>query len=167
MAAATESKGKTPSSRLLGMKFMQRSLEKERQEEMERERKRIISEAEWIIEYETEENHKPKIDIEYQPSYLVFNELNTLGRRSFKDFNKKISALEEQRAQEEEDEEQEERDRMAAEDEEGLLHSMAKKFAKKKRSSKRRRDDDEEEVKQDNEQSRQPQKISRGFIKPE
>lgn len=38
---------------------MQRSLEKERQEEMERERKRIISEAEWIIEYETEENHKP------------------------------------------------------------------------------------------------------------
>lgn len=87
-----------------------------------------------------------------------------------------IQALEEQKAQQDEDEEQEERDRIAAEEEEGLLYSMAKKFRgkekvarfandgleEKERPSKRRRDEDG----QDN-TNEKPQKISRGFIKPE
>lgn len=38
---------------------MQRSLEKEKQEELERERKRIITEAEWVLEYETDQVQKP------------------------------------------------------------------------------------------------------------
>jgi hypothetical protein len=38
---------------------MQRSLEKEQQEQIEKERKRIISEAEWQIDYEATEAQKP------------------------------------------------------------------------------------------------------------
>ncbi|KAI9019973.1 hypothetical protein CLU79DRAFT_227114 [Phycomyces nitens] len=52
-------KGKQASSRLLGMKFMQRSMEKELQEEHEKERKRVISEAEWTVDYDEEEIQKP------------------------------------------------------------------------------------------------------------
>lgn len=66
---------KKPSSRLLGMKverlhknsnleltmfqFMQRSLEKEVQEQLERERKRVISEAEWVLDTKDIEIQKP------------------------------------------------------------------------------------------------------------
>ncbi|KAG0178651.1 hypothetical protein DFQ28_003959 [Apophysomyces sp. BC1034] len=74
-------KGKQPSSRLLGMKFMQRSLEKEKQEQLERERKRIISEAEWTIEYETDDVQKTKIRVEYEPSYLSFANNATVSEK--------------------------------------------------------------------------------------
>ena len=38
---------------------MQRSLEKEQQEQLEKERKRIITESEWVLEYESDEIQKP------------------------------------------------------------------------------------------------------------
>ena len=38
---------------------MQRSLEKEKQEELEKERKRVISEAEWVLDREQTEAEKP------------------------------------------------------------------------------------------------------------
>ncbi|CAO3672656.1 unnamed protein product [Rhizopus stolonifer] len=68
------------SSRLLGMKFMQKSLEKEVQEQLEKERKRVISEAEWVLDAKDTEIEKPKIHIEYEPSYLVFTPDSTVGR---------------------------------------------------------------------------------------
>ncbi|KAI9322749.1 hypothetical protein BX666DRAFT_655818 [Dichotomocladium elegans] len=86
-----QKKAKQPSSRLLSMKFMQRSLEKAQQEELERERKRIITEAEWVIDYETEQVQKPKIRVDYQSSYLAFNGTPmVMGRQSFKEFNKVV-----------------------------------------------------------------------------
>ncbi|EIE89122.1 hypothetical protein RO3G_13833 [Rhizopus delemar RA 99-880] len=39
--------------------FMQRSLEKEVQEQLEKERKRVISEAEWVIDTKDTEIQKP------------------------------------------------------------------------------------------------------------
>ena len=41
------------------IQFMQRSLEKEQQEQLEKERKRIITESEWVLEYENDEIQKP------------------------------------------------------------------------------------------------------------
>ncbi|KAI7865734.1 hypothetical protein BDF14DRAFT_1822948 [Spinellus fusiger] len=87
-----EVKGKQPSSRLLGMKFMQRSMEKEMQEELEKERKRIISEAEWSLDYDTTDSLKPSVRIDYQPSFLAFSTVSSLGRASFKEFNKEMES---------------------------------------------------------------------------
>ncbi|GAA5812090.1 hypothetical protein MFLAVUS_005540 [Mucor flavus] len=84
--------GKKPSSRLLGMKFMQRSMEKEMQEKLEKERKRVISEAEWVLDTKETNVEKPKIQIEYQPSFLPFAQDTTSGRRSFNSFNKEIES---------------------------------------------------------------------------
>ncbi|CAO3656621.1 unnamed protein product [Mucor hiemalis] len=84
--------GKKPSSRLLGMKFMQRSLEKEMQEQLEKERKRVISEAEWVLDTKEIQADKPKIQVEYQPSFLSFTQDTTAGRKSFQSFNKLVEA---------------------------------------------------------------------------
>ncbi|KAI7882120.1 uncharacterized protein EV154DRAFT_523139 [Mucor mucedo] len=84
--------GKKASSRLLGMKFMQRSMEKEMQEQLEKERKRVISEAEWVLDTKEIKAEKPKIQIEYQPSFLPFAVDTTAGRRSFNSFNKSVEA---------------------------------------------------------------------------
>lgn len=43
------------------MQFMQRSLEKKEQEKLERERKRLISEAEWVLDYEQLDVEKPLV----------------------------------------------------------------------------------------------------------
>ncbi|KAG2192040.1 hypothetical protein INT46_011643 [Mucor plumbeus] len=88
----TKKEGKKASSRLLGMKFMQRSMEKEQQEQLEKERKRVISEAEWILDTKDTTMQKPKIQIEVQPSFLPFTQDTFAGRRSFKSFNKSVEA---------------------------------------------------------------------------
>lgn len=41
------------------IQFMQRSLEKEVQEQLEKERKRVISEAEWVLDTKDTEIQKP------------------------------------------------------------------------------------------------------------
>ncbi|KAI9255921.1 hypothetical protein EDC94DRAFT_617180 [Helicostylum pulchrum] len=84
--------GKKPSSRLLGMKFMQRSMEKEMQEKLEKERKRVISEAEWVLDIKELNIEKPKILIECQPSFLHFSQDTTSGRKSFNSFNKEVES---------------------------------------------------------------------------
>ncbi|KAI8075800.1 uncharacterized protein B0P05DRAFT_546460 [Gilbertella persicaria] len=88
--AETKKEGKKPSNRLLGMKFMQRTLEKEKQEQLEKERKRVISEAEWVLDRKEIDAEKPKIQIEHQPSFLPFTQATMAGRQSFKSFNKEI-----------------------------------------------------------------------------
>ncbi|KAI9476548.1 MAG: hypothetical protein EXX96DRAFT_577530 [Benjaminiella poitrasii] len=91
--ANVKTQDKKPSSRLLGMKFMQRSMEKEAQEKLEKERKRVISEAEWVLDTNKTEVQKPKIQIEYQSSYLPFTMDTITGRQSFKNFNKHIESI--------------------------------------------------------------------------
>ncbi|KAI7901327.1 uncharacterized protein BX663DRAFT_514118 [Cokeromyces recurvatus] len=93
MATNVKTEGRKPSSRLLGMKFMQRSMEKEAQEQLEKERKRVVSEAEWVLDTKQTEAQKPKIQIQYQPSYLPFTMDTISGRQSFKSFNKQIEAI--------------------------------------------------------------------------
>ncbi|KAI9344430.1 hypothetical protein BD770DRAFT_397515 [Pilaira anomala] len=90
--SASKTEGKKPSSRLLGMKFMQRSMEKEMQDQLEKERKRVISEAEWVLDTKETNVEKPKIQIEYQPSFLPFTQETSSGRRSFNSFNKEIES---------------------------------------------------------------------------
>ncbi|ORY92283.1 hypothetical protein BCR43DRAFT_498101 [Syncephalastrum racemosum] len=90
MAQAKSGDKKGPSSRLMEMKFMQRSVEKEKLKELEKERKRIISEAEWYIDYDTADISKPKLQVEHQPSFLAFS-TTVPGRTSFQDFNKPVA----------------------------------------------------------------------------
>ncbi|KAI8340044.1 hypothetical protein BC941DRAFT_419251 [Chlamydoabsidia padenii] len=128
---------KKPSNRLMGMKFMQRSLEKEQQEQIEKERKRIISEAEWQIDYEATEAQKPKIRVEYQPSYLSFTDTTQSGRQSFQKFNKTIENPNEEAEQRLQREEAKEKERTISD--EDLMHQMRKRV--ESNGSKRNRKD--------------------------
>ncbi|KAI8982324.1 hypothetical protein BDF20DRAFT_866270 [Mycotypha africana] len=91
---------KKPSSRLLNMKFMQRSLEKEMRENLEKEKKRIASESEWVLDNKLIDTQKPKIQIQYETSYLPFIQNSVAARRSFKEFNKTVEAREQEEEQE-------------------------------------------------------------------
>ncbi|KAI8372350.1 M-phase phosphoprotein 6-domain-containing protein [Choanephora cucurbitarum] len=153
----TKKEGKKASNRLLGMKFMQRSLEKEKQEELEKERKRVISEAEWVLDREQTEAEKPKIQIEYQSSFLPFTQATIAGRRSFQSFNKKVEAL---------TEEQETQQRLEREEQAEKSHQISDKAMGEQmqtirtvsKSSKKRKNSE-------NHQSAKKPKAT-GFIKP-
>ncbi|KAG2215331.1 hypothetical protein INT45_011172 [Circinella minor] len=119
--------GKKPSNRLLSMKFMQRSLEKEQQEQLEKERKRIITESEWVLEYESDEIQKPKIRVDYQPSFLAFTEPVNTGRQSFKEFNKKTEEAEKEAARRKEKEHQDRLDKASELEEQETLNEMQKR----------------------------------------
>ncbi|KAI8886286.1 hypothetical protein K501DRAFT_214277 [Backusella circina FSU 941] len=152
---AEDKKGsKKPSSRLLGMKFMQRSVEKEMQEQLEKERKRVISEAEWVLDTKEIEIEKPKIQIEVQPSFLAFTQTTAAGRTSFNNFNKKIEALGETEEKEQrlKREEEVERTKQVADKEFGK--SMQSIRSVSKRSSKGKEDRTSKKQK------------TKGFIKP-
>ncbi|CEG69744.1 hypothetical protein RMATCC62417_05765 [Rhizopus microsporus] len=149
---------KKPSSRLLGMKFMQRSLEKEVQEQLERERKKVISEAEWVLDTKDIEIQKPKIQIEYQPSYLAFTADATVGRKSFKSFNKQIEKNDEERKAAERENREREQEEAQEASEKAFISDMASIRSVKKKSKKRKAKDTDD----------QPRKQSKmEFIKPE
>ncbi|KAI9489988.1 hypothetical protein BDB00DRAFT_875826 [Zychaea mexicana] len=178
MADNTKATGKQPSSRLLGMKFMQRSLEKEKQEELERERKRIITESEWVLEYESDEVQKPKIRVDYQPSYLAFTEPVSQGRQSFKEFNKKTEAIEEETARRKDQEHQKNLDKASELEENETLNEMQKRLQDQMKKDKNKRpmltrkfdNDDNKRHKQASSSSRPPEQgfhRERGFLKPE
>ncbi|KAJ8663300.1 hypothetical protein O0I10_000539 [Lichtheimia ornata] len=155
---------KQPSNRLLGMKFMQRSLEKEKQEELERERKRIITEAEWVLEYETDQVQKPKIRVDYQPSYLAFNDTRpNLGRQSFKEFNKVVEQTEQDAAEQKEKEKQDQRDRKAQQQEDEYMDTMKQDLRERRKGGKKRRAADDNKGKKKAKSDKAPQ----GFIKPQ
>ncbi|KAL1925652.1 uncharacterized protein VTP21DRAFT_535 [Calcarisporiella thermophila] len=81
------------SGKLLAMKFMQRQQERELREKLEKEQRKAISEAHWVLEYEAGEIEKPKVRVEYEPSYLSCTTTNVVGRKSFNNFNKEIEKI--------------------------------------------------------------------------
>ncbi|KAI8575326.1 hypothetical protein K450DRAFT_262236 [Umbelopsis ramanniana AG] len=91
---------KKPSSKLLAMKFMQRSAESERREELEQVQKKELSTSEWRLEYKGEKLQKPKIRVQYEPSFLGFTDTTTLGRKSYKKFNTDLETTEEDQVSE-------------------------------------------------------------------
>ncbi|KAI8369723.1 hypothetical protein BD560DRAFT_397645 [Blakeslea trispora] len=155
----TKKEGKKPSNRLLGMKFMQRSLEKEKQEELEKERKRVISEAEWVLDNRQTEAEKPKIQIEYQPSYLPFTQATIAGRRSFKSFNKEVEAIAEDQITQQrlEREQQAENDHQLSDKAMGEQMQTIRSISK---STKKRKNLDNQQ------KSTKKPKAATGFIKP-
>ncbi|CAO3672981.1 unnamed protein product [Umbelopsis vinacea] len=86
---------KKPSSKLLGMKFMQRSVESDRREELEEVQRKELSTSEWRLEYKGEKLQKPKIRVQYEPSFLGFTDTTTLGRKSYQKFNEELERKEE------------------------------------------------------------------------
>ncbi|KAI9248055.1 hypothetical protein BDA99DRAFT_525634 [Phascolomyces articulosus] len=167
--------GKQPSNRLLSMKFMQRSIEKEQQEQLEKERKRIITESEWVLEYEDSEIQKPKIHVEYQPSFLAFNEQVSTGRQSFNEFNKETEAVEKETARRKKKAHQNNLDKASELEENETLNEMRKRIqGNKKKGKKRDRASDiteKEDNKRPKEQSPKPTeqgfRREKSFIKPE
>ncbi|RUP43586.1 hypothetical protein BC936DRAFT_136971 [Jimgerdemannia flammicorona] len=81
---------KNLSSKLMAMKFMKRQQERELNQKREQEQQRVITEAQWVIEYEGAEIEKPKLQVEYESSYMAFEYKATVGRRSFGNFNPEI-----------------------------------------------------------------------------
>ncbi|ORZ22228.1 hypothetical protein BCR42DRAFT_405755 [Absidia repens] len=157
---------KKPSNRLMGMKFMQRSIEKEQQEQIEKERKRIISEAEWKIDYESTEVQKPKIRVEYQPSFLSFTDTTHVGRQSFQKFNKNIENPNEEAEQRLKREESKEKEQMVSD--EDLMKQMRRRV--ENNGSKRNRGDQQGNTK--NNKNKKQKKAANDtkkaeFIKPE
>ncbi|KAG0782691.1 hypothetical protein G6F22_008993 [Rhizopus arrhizus] len=129
---------KKASNRLLSMKFMQRSLEKEVQEQLEKERKRVISEAEWVLDTKDTEIQKPKIQIECQSSYLAFTPDSTVGRRSFKNFNKETEKTNEEIENAQRKAREEEQDDAQKAYEKSFVQEMATIRSVQKKSKKRR-----------------------------
>ncbi|KAI9262785.1 hypothetical protein BY458DRAFT_458754 [Sporodiniella umbellata] len=141
------------------MKFMQRSLEKEAQEQIEKERKRVISEAEWVLDTKDTEIQKPKIQIEYEPSFLAFTSDSTVGRRSFKSFNKSTEESNEniENAERQVREQEKERSQKAYED--SFAREMVTVRSVQKKPKKRKAPHES------NGSRKQPKQVD--FIKPE
>ncbi|KAG0323989.1 M-phase phosphoprotein 6 [Dissophora globulifera] len=80
---------KALSGKLLTMKFMQRQQERETREKLELEQVRVVTEAHWVLDKKAIDLPKPKLQVEYEPSYLQMDasERSSLGRVSFQKFN--------------------------------------------------------------------------------
>ncbi|ORX50889.1 hypothetical protein DM01DRAFT_1337488 [Hesseltinella vesiculosa] len=146
------------SRRLLSMKFMQRSMEQEQKKQLEQEMKKIVSEAEWKIDYESQQVQKPKIRVEYQPSYLSFDTTPVVGRCSFQKFNKKIQNVGDGPEEEEEQPAKTSSD-TNDDDEEEDAKALAKSMRRSQKDSKKRSLESENN-------SRKKSKAARAFIKP-
>ncbi|KAI8384799.1 uncharacterized protein BYT42DRAFT_612472 [Radiomyces spectabilis] len=164
--------GRKPTfSRLMGMKFMQRGMEKEKQEQIEKERKRIISEAEWVLEYESDAPQKASFQVEYQPSYLAFSDTANIGRKSFQQFNKSIEATAEDVEKAQQLEREEEKEKASAVDDKEMLDRMStiREMSEGKRKNKFAEDGAKKKKKKKKQQepSDLPAPTASGFIKPE
>ncbi|KAJ3113257.1 M-phase phosphoprotein 6 [Phlyctochytrium bullatum] len=75
------------------MKFMQRGKDMEAEERLKAEEKKLDSELHWILDIDRDELLPKKPVAEEDQSYMQFMDINPLGRRSFKGFNKDIETL--------------------------------------------------------------------------
>ncbi|XP_046843090.1 M-phase phosphoprotein 6-like [Xenia sp. Carnegie-2017] len=73
------------------MKFMQRTEEAKLRQKLEEEEKREIDETHWVLD--NEESAKDVNVWEYEPSFVVCENLLPTGRMSFKKFNPTIEKL--------------------------------------------------------------------------
>ncbi|XP_028392742.1 M-phase phosphoprotein 6-like isoform X1 [Dendronephthya gigantea] len=141
------------SKNLLKMKFMQRTEEAKLRQQLEDEEKREIDEAHWVLDnvegakdeyvwsYTFEEAaFKNRNVIEYEPSYVVCEDLVPTGRMSFKRFNPAIEKLFQELTSQKELAECEARERedtvtaeQMAERYDSLIDTVDKKFAKKRK----------------------------------
>ncbi|OZJ04749.1 hypothetical protein BZG36_01794 [Bifiguratus adelaidae] len=99
MASTMEAHKKALSNKTLGMKFMQRAQELELRQKLEQEREKQISEAHWVVEYETDQP-PPQYHVEYEDSFLNLAVKAAPGRRSFQNFNTDIERTESDLAKE-------------------------------------------------------------------
>ncbi|XP_028392744.1 M-phase phosphoprotein 6-like isoform X2 [Dendronephthya gigantea] len=126
------------SKNLLKMKFMQRTEEAKLRQQLEDEEKREIDEAHWVLD--NVEGAKDENVIEYEPSYVVCEDLVPTGRMSFKRFNPAIEKLFQELTSQKELAECEARERedtvtaeQMAERYDSLIDTVDKKFAKKRK----------------------------------
>ncbi|KAI8802625.1 hypothetical protein BJ742DRAFT_873078 [Cladochytrium replicatum] len=87
-----EKQGKTLSSGVMKMKFMSRTHESDVRKRIEEERKKIVSESEWVVDLDSLEFDLRPSKYEEQQSFLPFME-NVVVRTSFKSFNQEIEKL--------------------------------------------------------------------------
>ncbi|KAI8617741.1 hypothetical protein BC830DRAFT_1054126, partial [Chytriomyces sp. MP71] len=90
------------SSKLLNMKFMQRSAQAEIRSKLEEEKAKSVSEAHWVLGDGKDEasSSRPAVKFVLESSYLEFTETPIVGRKLFKSFNKEIEALSQTQAAE-------------------------------------------------------------------
>ncbi|KAJ1988889.1 hypothetical protein H4R33_002261 [Dimargaris cristalligena] len=71
------------SSKIMAMRFMQREVEKERSNELEKIEKKRITEAHWELKPPAALSKKPMVKVQYEPNFLNLTQEATTGRRSF------------------------------------------------------------------------------------
>ncbi|ORX90676.1 hypothetical protein K493DRAFT_304701 [Basidiobolus meristosporus CBS 931.73] len=93
MSNARELHKKELSSKLLNMKFMQRQQERELRDRLEEAEQKALAQSHWKVEYQDSSIEKPKLQVEYEPSYLSFNMTGLVGRKSYQSFNEDIEKV--------------------------------------------------------------------------
>ncbi|KAJ1955222.1 hypothetical protein IWQ62_005579 [Dispira parvispora] len=89
-ATSSEQKHNAPhgkaniSTKILSMRFMQREREKQLNEELVKEEKKIQSEAQWRIPLHSTVAHSPKLNVHYETNYLALIGSQVPGRRMFR-----------------------------------------------------------------------------------
>lgn len=174
MAAGTShtAKPKAKLSRhLKQMKFMQRTQEKEEEDELERERLQRIDESHWALDLPELQVKESKYEVE--PSLLTCEDLHTFGRMSYKGVNLTIEKIWKNIEAEKADKESDDREKkMAVTDEEmaarygSLVGTIGKKFSKKRGHSGNTASPMEEENNDDYDTVPISKKHKKQFLKP-
>lgn len=122
------------------MKFMKRKAETDYRRQLEEERQRAIQESHWVLDGQEQEDRGC---VEFEPSYVICEQLYRNGRMSFKNFNPAVEKMCKEMLAEEDlaQSEAREREETVSDEEmakryESLVGTVAKKFTtKRKRSS--------------------------------
>lgn len=127
------------SKHLMQMKFMQRGVIREEQEQLSCENQRAIDDEHWVLDLPASAQSKCTFTVE--PSFVVCENLK-FGRRSFKGFNPEIEKLcktldsnQSLREAEEREEETSVNDHEMVERYQSLVGTIAKKFTKRRHKS--------------------------------
>ncbi|KAJ3037034.1 M-phase phosphoprotein 6 [Rhizophlyctis rosea] len=84
---------KNLSNNVLGMKFMSRTHEASRREELEKEKQKKLSEAQWVLDSIDRTELKSATQFEQDTSFTSFLPTTSYGRKSYQSFNKEIDKI--------------------------------------------------------------------------
>ncbi|ORX81359.1 hypothetical protein BCR32DRAFT_268303 [Anaeromyces robustus] len=159
------------SGNILKMKFMQRNREQQQKEEEEKEQKRALSEAHWVLDFNSisQEN---ETKIESESSFMNFLEGGNIGRRSYQKFNNAIEKLAEEQMKEQKVKKIEENEQKDSVSDKEMVDRYKKDIGilptnKNEKHSLSTEDKVENSNKKQKLNSKKSKDISKEFIKPE
>ncbi|KAI9203483.1 uncharacterized protein BJ171DRAFT_509741 [Polychytrium aggregatum] len=92
MSSKRDAAVKGLSSKILGMKFMQRQHEANIRSQLEEQRQKELKESQWTLQVSGLDTVKKPVKITQDTSYMAFSDV-AVGRKSFGTFNKEVEKL--------------------------------------------------------------------------